>query len=504
MLDFCRLNGLRICNGRIGSDSGVGKYTYVGSTGCSVVDYVITNPSLLDFIHEFDIGEPNILSDHCAVQFSIYRDREPTNAFQTGEMPHEILNKKYVWDETKTDQYMCNLNSEEEAFSSLIFQLRQAKSSNEIDQNIDMFSNLMSKICDPLFTKKLKTCTFDGRSPTDNFSRPWFDEECRQSRFLFYNELNKFRSNRSTQNQCDMITARSNFRKLIRQKRFFFDKSKTEKLLASRYQNAKEYWRLLKQASNINTKQSVTSEQFAQYFKAVNDPNDKFYQADDDVLLFNERYLRGEFQIIFNELNTDISVEEIKTAIKQLRNGASGGPDLWLNEFFKKSSEILFSYVHNLFNKLFQAGYFPQKWAEGHIVPIFKKGDVNEVSNYRGITLLSTIGKLFTRVLNDRLNSWAENYSIYIEAQAGFRKHMSTVDNIFVLSGLITHCINNNEHLYCCFVDFTKAFDFVVRDILWYKLLKAGVRGRMLDIVKSIYSVVKSQVWVVGWREGAK
>ena len=112
-------------------------------------------------------------------------------------------------------------------------------------------------------------------------------------------------------------------------------------------------------------------------------------------------------------MNTDIPLEEIKTAIKQLHNGASGGPELWLKEFFKKSSEILFSYVHNLFNKLFQTGYFPQKWAEGHIVLIFKKGDVNEVSNYRGITLLSTIGKLFTRVLNNRLNSWAENYSIY-------------------------------------------------------------------------------------------
>ena len=280
--------------------------------------------------------------------------------------------------------------------------------------------------------KEIKNGSFYGREPTDNFSRPWFDVECRQSRLLFYNELNKFRSNRSTQNQCDMITARSNFKTLIGQKRYIFYQSKTEKLLASRYQNAKQYWRLLKQASNVNTKQSVTSEQFAQYFKAVNDPNGKFYKADGDVLLFNERYVRGEFQIIFNELNTDISVEEIKTPIKQLRNGASCGPDLWLNEFFKKGFEILFSYLHNLFNKLFKAGYFPQEWTEGHIVPIFKKGDVNEVSNYRVITLHSTIGKLFTRVLNDRLNSWAENYSIYIEAQAGFRKHMTTVDNIFL------------------------------------------------------------------------
>ena len=71
---------------------------------------------------------------------------------------------------------------------------------------------------------------------------------------------------------------------------------------------------------------------------------------------------------------------------------------------------------------------------------------------------------------------------------------MSTIDNIFVLNGLITHCINNNEYLYCCFVDFTKAFDYVERDILWYKLIKIGVRGRMLDIIKSIYTSVKSRM----------
>ena len=150
--------------------------------------------------------------------------------------------------------------------------------------------------------------------------------------------------------------------------------------------------------------------------------------------------------------------------------------------------------MHALFNKLFQIGYFPEKWSEGYIVPIFKKGDVNEVANYRGITLLSTLGKLFTTILNNRLNKWAEEYGIYIEAHAGFRKHMSTVDNVFVLNGLITHSINNNEYLYCCVVDFTKPFDYVERDILWYKLIKIGVRGQMLDIIKSMYNAVKSKV----------
>ena len=128
------------------------------------------------------------------------------------------------------------------------------------------------------------------------------------------------------------------------------------------------------------------------------------------------------------------------------------------------------------------------------IIPIFKKGDKNEASNYRGITLLSIIGKLFTRILNSRLNAWAEEYNIYVEAQAGFRKGMGTTDNIFILNSLITHSINQNERLYCAFVDFTKAFDFVVRDILWFKLIRLGVRGKMLNIIKSIYSSVKSRV----------
>ena len=71
---------------------------------------------------------------------------------------------------------------------------------------------------------------------------------------------------------------------------------------------------------------------------------------------------------------------------------------------------------------------------------------------------------------------------------------MGTADNIFVLNNLITHCLNNNDMLYCAFIDFTKAFDFVVRDVLWFKLIRLGVRGRMLNIIKSIYSCVKSRV----------
>ena len=71
---------------------------------------------------------------------------------------------------------------------------------------------------------------------------------------------------------------------------------------------------------------------------------------------------------------------------------------------------------------------------------------------------------------------------------------MSTSDNIFVLNGIISHTLNQGGSLYCAFVDFKKAFDFVVRDILWYKLIKLGIRGKILEVIRSMYKCIKSKV----------
>jgi len=138
--------------------------------------------------------------------------------------------------------------------------------------------------------------------------------------------------------------------------------------------------------------------------------------------------------------------------------------------------------------------YFPESWSEGYVIPLLKKGSINNENNYRGITLLCTLGQLFTRVLNNRLMDWADKYSVYIEAQAGFRPNMGTVDNVFVLQGIITRVLNQGKQLYCAFIDFTKAFDYVVRDTLWVKLIKLGIRGKPLNTIKSMYNTVKSRV----------
>ena len=90
---------------------------------------------------------------------------------------------------------------------------------------------------------------------------------------------------------------------------------------------------------------------------------------------------------------------------------------------------------------------FPSSGQKVISYPFSKKGNTNDGENYRGITLLSTLGKLFSRVINDRLYEWAEHYDVLIEAQTGFRPGMSTVDNIFVLHGFISHMLNQGKKI---------------------------------------------------------
>ena len=108
-------------------------------------------------------------------------------------------------------------------------------------------------------------------------------------------------------------------------------------------------------------------------------PTQYFFQPDDDILDFNVRYMKGELQIMFEELNIEISNHEILKACKELSLGKSGGPDFVLNEFFKYGIDILIDYLGRLFNVVFNKGYFPEKWTEGFILPLHKKGDINQV-----------------------------------------------------------------------------------------------------------------------------
>jgi len=151
--------------------------------------------------------------------------------------------------------------------------------------------------------------------------------------------------------------------------------------------------------------------------------------------------------------------------IVKCNNGKATSPaDSICNEYIKTSKHLQLPAFVKLFNFILDTGFFPKLWSEGYILPIYKqKGESSTPENYRPITILSCLGKLFTAVLNERLTSFSDKFKILSENQAGFRKNHSTLDHTFTL----------------------KFFnDLVPRFELFHKLINAGIDGKILRIIK--------------------
>ena len=132
-------------------------------------------------------------------------------------------------------------------------------------------------------------------------------------------------------------------------------------------------------------------------------------------------------------LNRLFTANDVKNCIKKLKMNKASGEDLVLNEFLKNAQSTLLEAYIALFNLVFITGKVPTDWCTGVIVPIYKeKGSKNDPSNYRGITILSCFGKLFTCLLNSRLTKFCDENQIIGEEQAGFREGYSTVDHVYV------------------------------------------------------------------------
>ena len=104
-----------------------------------------------------------------------------------------------------------------------------------------------------------------------------------------------------------------------------------------------------------------------------------------------------------------------------------------LGELLKNSQETVVPFLASYFNHLFNNSLFREQWSKALLVPIHKKGSINDPDNYRGISILSILSKCYTYVLNKRLEVWAESQGKLVEEQGGFRKGRSTVDHIFVM-----------------------------------------------------------------------
>ena len=100
--------------------------------------------------------------------------------------------------------------------------------------------------------------------------------------------------------------------------------------------------------------------------------------------------------------------------------------------------------------------------------------------------------------MNKRLSLWCEYDNVISDAQFGFKKGHSTIDEILILQSIVQEYLHKGKKLYCTFVDIRKAFDSIYRNGLWFRLYICGIRGKMLKIMKSMYCNVKSCVKHLG------
>ena len=117
-------------------------------------------------------------------------------------------------------------------------------------------------------------------------------------------------------------------------------------------------------------------------------------------------------------------------------------------------------------------GEYPKSWGNGIIFPIFKGGETSNPENYRGITLINSISKIYSQLLLNRVTKWTEKQSKIIENQFGFQKGKSTTDCIFILHAILAKTLSVNKKLYCAFIDFEKCFDKIDRSYLFSKTIE--------------------------------
>jgi hypothetical protein len=188
------------------------------------------------------------------------------------------------------------------------------------------------------------------------------------------------------------------------------------------------------------------------------------------------------------------SDSEVEMAIEKLKGQKSPGTDQIPAELIKAGGRTIRSESHKLINSIWNKEELPEQWKESATVPIYKKGDKTECSNYRGISLLSTTYKILPNILLSILTPYAEE--IIGERQCGFRRTKLTTDHIFCIRQILEKKWEYNEAVHQLFIDFKIAYDSVRREVLYNILIEFGIPMKLVSLAEMCLNETYSRVRV--------
>lgn len=235
---------------------------------------------------------------------------------------------------------------------------------------------------------------------------------------------------------------------------------------------------------NGSNDSSSVANAFASHFSKVYMCNASASETDkDEIKLFLDSYSGKELNAL--DLFKSINVEVVDNCIRRLKRGKASGPDHLSVEHLVNAHPILVMHLCNLFRIMLVTGLVPDSFGCGIVIPLLKDktGDINSLDNYRGITLIPVVAKLFEGVLLDICS----DFLVTDDLQFGFKANIGCSNAIFALRSTIDYFQNHGSSVFAASLDISKAFDNVNHYKLFVALSKTGLPKNCLVLLVNWY-----------------
>ncbi len=497
LLDLCMSSGLKILNGRKIGDM-FGACTYYGPMckNPTLIDYGLAHIDNFSSVTYFKVQDFCYLSDHCLIHaYIVVNPKRSKNSIAHVTKLLDIP-KRYIWEEDRESLFLSNLQSKQsqkviEDILEKDYEFNQSGADNITEAVTDIFKNAAEKTF-----RKSKTFSVDSKPKTIKRAKH-FDKDC-ISLLKQLKAMSKTLSKdpKNAELRKTFYFNKRHFKTVVKHK-LLMEKETLINKLSSKTNNPKEFWKLLdkvQQCANGKHKDDndVSPAIWEHHFKNLMCKPMSIQNDHQNHIL--EFIKTKENWCTFNELSFKISDLEINAAIKRLKKGKACGEDMVSNEMLKSSIVSIITVLNKLFNFILSTGQYPTMWCGSWLKPLHKGGDTRDPNRYRGISIMSCMGKLFCSILNTRLVKFLKDRNFNSEFQNGFSENCKTSDHILTLKTLTDKYFQENKKLFACFIDYKKAFDSVWRDALIYKLLKADGGGIFGKIIQNMYEKTSVQI----------
>ena len=200
----------------------------------------------------------------------------------------------------------------------------------------------------------------------------------------------------------------------------------------------------------------------------------------------------GNHDGVITHLEPDILECEVKWALEGITtNKASGGDGIPV-ELFQILKDYAVKVFHSICQQIWKTQQWLQDWKRSIFIPIPKKGNAKECSNYHTVALISHASKVLLKILQARLQQYVNRELPAV--QVGFRKGRGTRDQMANIRWIMEKATEFQKNIYICFIDYAKAFDCVDHNKLWKILKEMGIPDHLTCLLKNLYAGQKATV----------